>query len=121
MLDVVESAVLQMVLSFSEMFWHFKQVIRIKKLMGLLPPHSNYLVVFLRFRRTFAEVIMLGEASAHEFQPNYQLSMFEIGRLFLHNRNYSINSLLRLRVGTRIIYIYISDECNIPEVKMKTT
>ena len=31
------------------------------------PPHSNYLRVFLRFRRTFAEVITFGEASGHEF------------------------------------------------------
>ena len=42
--------------------------------------------VFLRFRRTFAEVITF------------------ISR----NINYNINSLLRLRVGTHIIYIYIS-------------
>ena len=31
------------------------------------PPHSNYLGVFPRFRRTFAKVITFGEASAHEF------------------------------------------------------
>ena len=31
-----------------------------------------------------------------------------------------MNSLLRLRVGTHIIYIYISVERNIPEVEMKT-
>ena len=42
--------------------------------------------------------------------------------LFSRNINYNINSLLRLRVGTHIIYIYIyiSDERNIPEVEMKT-
>ena len=43
--------------------------------------------------------------------------------LFSRNINYNINSLLRLRIGTHIIYIYIlyiSDECNIPEVEMKT-
>ena len=32
--------------------------------MGLPPPHSNYLGVFLRFIRSFAEVIKFGEASA---------------------------------------------------------
>ena len=36
------------------------------------------------------------------------------------NINYNINSLLLLRVGIRIIYIYISDERYIPEVEMKT-
>ena len=46
------------------------------------PPHSNYLRVFLRFRRTFAEVITFGEASAHEFQPKFKLSAFEIGHLY---------------------------------------
>ena len=30
-------------------------------------PHSNYLGVFRRFRRTFAEDISFGGASAHEF------------------------------------------------------
>ena len=38
--------------------------------------------------------------------------------LFSRNINYNINSLLRICVGTHIIYIYIyiSDERNIPEV-----
>ena len=27
--------------------------------------------IFLRFRRTFAEVFTFGKASAHEFQPNF--------------------------------------------------
>ena len=36
------------------------------------------------------------------------------------NINSNINSLLRLRVGTHIIYIYLSDEHYIPEVEMKT-
>ena len=31
------------------------------------PPHSNYLGIFRRFRRAFAEVITFGRASAHEF------------------------------------------------------
>ena len=44
-----------------------EQVIRVQKLVGLPPPHSNYLGVFPRFRRTFPEVITFGEASAHEF------------------------------------------------------
>ena len=37
-----------------------------------------------------------------------------------HNINSNINSLLRLRVGTHYIYIYISDERYIPDVEMKT-
>ena len=38
---------------------------------------------FFKFRRTFAEVIMFGEATAHEFQPNFKLSAFEIGHLVI--------------------------------------
>ena len=76
--------------------------------MRLPPPHSNYLDVFLRFIRTFIEVITFDEASAHEFQPNFKLSAFKIGHHFYRtNINYYINSLLRLRVGMCIIYIYI--------------
>ena len=44
-----------------------KQVIQVQKLVGLPPPHSNYFDVYLRLRRTFAEVIMFGGASVHEF------------------------------------------------------
>ena len=44
-----------------------QQVIRVKKLVGLPPPHSNYLHVFFRFRRAFAKLITLFGASAHEF------------------------------------------------------
>ena len=37
----------------------------------------------IKFRRTFAEVITFGEATAHEFQPNFKLSAFEIGHLVI--------------------------------------
>ena len=59
-----------------------KQVIRVKKLVGLPPPpHSNYLSVFLSFKRTFAEVITFSEASMLKFQPNFKLLTLEIGHL----------------------------------------
>ena len=45
---------------------------------------------------------MFGEASKHEFQPNFSFSAFEIGHLFSRNINYNINSLLWLRVGARL-------------------
>ena len=38
-----------------------------KNSWGCLPPHSNYMGAFIRFRRTFAEVITFGEASLREF------------------------------------------------------
>ena len=44
-----------------------KQVIRVQKFVGLPPPALELLGVFVRFRRTFAEVITFGGASAHEF------------------------------------------------------
>ena len=52
-------------LSFPNTLEKKKQVIRVKKLVGL--PHSNYLHVFFRFGRAFAEVITFVGASAHEF------------------------------------------------------
>ena len=48
-----------------------KQVIRVKNSWGCRPPHSNYLGVFLSFKRTFAEVITPSEASTHEFYLNF--------------------------------------------------
>ena len=51
-----------------------KEVIQVQKLMGLSAPHSNYFGVSLRFRRSFARVIMLNEASAHKFQPKFLLN-----------------------------------------------
>ena len=42
-------------------------------------PRGN--VVFLRFRRTYAEVMTSDEASAHKFQPNFLVSAFNIGAL----------------------------------------
>ena len=60
-----------------------KKYFELKKLVALLPPHSNYLGVFLRFRRGFAEVITLYGVSTHEFQPNVKLWAVEIGHLFL--------------------------------------
>ena len=50
---------------------------------GCRPLHSNYLGVFHRYKRTFAEVITFGEGSAHEYQPNFKLLAFEIGHLFI--------------------------------------
>ena len=43
----------------------------------------------------------------HEFQPNFSLSVFKIGHLFSRKVNYNISSLLRIRVGTHIIYLSI--------------
>ena len=46
--------------------WTGSTVIRVQKLVGLPPPHSNYLGVFRRFRRTFAKDNTFGGASANE-------------------------------------------------------
>ena len=71
------------------------------KTCGAAALHSNYLDVFLRFRRTFAEVITFGGASAHEFYSIRSKSAIFISR----NINYNINSLLLLRVRAHIIHI----------------
>ena len=52
---------------------------------GCQPSHSYYLGVFLRFRRTFAEINTFGN----------------------HNTNYNINSLLQLRVRTHIYFFFL--------------
>ena len=48
-----------------------KLVIQVKKLVGLLPPHSNHLVVSFRLRRTFAGVITFIDVVALKFQFNF--------------------------------------------------
>ena len=58
--------------------------------MGTLPPHLNYLGVFLRFRRTFAEVNTFGGASVHILAQFLIVAVFEIGHIHLHNMNYNI-------------------------------
>ena len=54
--------------------------------------------------------------------PNLNCRRSKSAIFILRNKNYNINSLLLLRVGTHIIYIsiYISVERYIPEVEMKT-
>ena len=54
--------------------------------------------------------------------PNSNCQRSKSAIFIPRNINSNINSLLRLRVGTHIIYIYIyiSDERYIPEVEMKT-
>ena len=47
-----------------------KQVIRVKKLVELSPPHSNYMGILTRLITTFTEVITFIEAVVLEFQPN---------------------------------------------------
>ena len=71
------------------------------------PLHSNYLEVFLRFRRTFAEVITLRKLQRTNSSPNSNCWHSKSSIFILRNINYNINSLLRLFVGTHIMYIYI--------------
>ena len=56
--------------------------------------------------------------------PNSNCRRSKSAIFISRNINSNINSLLRLRVGTHIIYIYLyiylSDERYIPEVEMKT-
>ena len=100
----------------------FKQVIRVQKLVGLLPPHSNYLGV-LGSEKSLLKLLRSAELYHTNSNPisNCWLS---ISAIFLScNINYNINSLLRLSVGTHYISIYLSiylsDERYIPEVEMK--
>ena len=100
---------------------------------SFLPPGLELLGRLLSFRRTLAEVITFSEASMYEFSPISNCPRSKSAIFFSHNINYNINSLLRLSIGSRIIYIYIylsiylsiyisylSDERNIPEVEMET-
>ena len=41
--------------------------LELRNLWGCRPPHSNYLGIFVRFIRTFTEIITFGKASGHEF------------------------------------------------------
>ena len=58
-----------------------KQVIQVEKLVGLPPPYSKCLGVYLRFRRAFAEVITFGGASAHKILAEFLIVGVKIGHL----------------------------------------
>ena len=64
--------------------------------------NSKYLGVLLRFRRTFAEVI-ISEASPHNFHPNFKFSEFEIGHLDMFP--HWLQKLMSVAHGNRYIKV----------------
>ena len=90
--------------------------------MGLPPPHSNYSASLLGLEEPLLKLLRSAELQHTNSSPISNCQRSKSAIFISRNINSNINSLLRLRVGTHIIYIYIylSDERYIPEVEMKT-
>ena len=86
--------------------------------MGLPPPHSNYLASLLGLEEPSLKLLHSAELQRTNSRPISNCQRSKSATFISRNINSNINSLLRLRVGTHIIYI--SDERYIPEVEMKT-
>ena len=86
------------------------------------PPHSNYLASLLGLEEPSLKLLRSAELQCTNSSPISNCQHSKSAIFILRNINSNINSLLRLRVGTHIIYIYIYllDERYIPEVEMKT-
>ena len=89
--------------------------------MRLLPPHSNYLDVFLSSEEPSLKLLHSAELQCTNSSPISNCRRLKSAIFISRNINYNINSLLPLSVGTHtIIYIiYISVESYIPEFEMK--
>ena len=70
------------------------------------PPHSNYLDVFLRFRRTFA-ISHSTELKCANSSPISNCQHSKSAIFISCNINWNINSLLWLRIGTHYLSIYL--------------
>ena len=75
--------------------------------MGLPPPHSNYLVSFLGLEEPSLKLLRSSELQRTNSSPISNCQHSKSAIFISRNINSNINSLLRLRVGTHIIYIYI--------------
>ena len=104
-----------------------KQVIRVKKTRGAAAPRTRITwASFLSLEEPLLKLLRSAKLQSTNSSPISISRRSKSAIFFSSNINYSIHLLLRLSVGTRIIYIYIyiyiyiSDERNIPEVEMKT-
>ena len=88
--------------------------------MGLPPPHSNYLASLLGLEEPSLKLLRSAELQPMNSSPISNCRRSKSAIFISRNINSNINSLLRLRVGTHIIYIYLSDKRYIPKVEMKT-
>ena len=83
---------------------------------------------FLGSEEPLLKLSRLAKLQLTNYSPNSNCRRSKSAIFISRNINSNIHSLLRLRVGTHIIYIYIyiyisiylSDERYIPEVEMKT-
>ena len=83
-----------------------KQIIRVKKTRGAATPHTrNTWVSFLGSEEPSLKLLRSPKLQRTNSSPISNCRRSKLAIFFSCNRNYSINSLLRLCVGTRIIYI----------------
>ena len=87
---------------------HIKQVIRVKKTRGAAAPRTQITCTsFLGLEEPSLKLLRSSELQCTKSSPILNCRRSKSAIFISRNINYNINSLLRLRVGTRIIYIYI--------------
>ena len=70
------------------------------------PPHSNYLASLLGLEEPSLKLLRSAELQRTNSSPISNCQRSKSAIFISRNINSNINSLLRLRVGTHIIYIY---------------
>ena len=78
-----------------------------KNSWGCRPPHSNYLASLLGLEEPSLKLLRSAELQRTNSSPISNCQRSKSAIFISRNINSNINSLLRLRVGTHIIYIYI--------------
>ena len=84
-----------------------KQVIRVKKLVGLPPPALETWASFLGSEELSLKLLRSAKLQRMNSSPISNCQHWKSAIFLSRNINYNINSFLRLRVGMHIIYIYI--------------
>ena len=77
------------------------------KTRGAAAPHSNYLASLLGLEETSLKLLRSAELQRMNSSPISNCKRSKSAIFISCNINSNINSLLWLRVGTHIIYIYI--------------
>ena len=85
-----------------------QQVIRVKKLVGLPPPHSNYLASLLGSEEPSLKLLRSEKLQRTNSSPISNCRRSKSAIFISCKINYIINSMLLLHVGTHIIYIYVA-------------
>ena len=100
-------------------FYSSNKLFEFKNSWGCRPPNSNYLASLLGLEEPSLKLLRSAELQRTNSTPISNCRHSKWAIFISRNINSNINSLLRLHVGTHIIYIYIY-LTSVTEVEMKT-